>query len=83
MTPLERAARALYARTPRVVEWDELSQSAKDVNIADARAVLTAIREPSNAMLFDVPLLGTAAKQGWSAKDIYQRMIDAALAEGA
>lgn len=95
MTPLERAARALYDRLPHVVEWDDLSQSAKDENIAVARAVLEAIREPSEGMvregcLADFPggrfgeATFTEAHIGEDdAPVIWQAMIDAALSEGA
>ena len=66
MTPLERAARAIadkvYFRrfvdcckpsaTPveRPIAWDALSNADRDACFDAARAVLTAIREPSGAI---------------------------------
>ena len=71
-SPLERAARALGAETMNCLpsevdprEW-----------IEQARAVLMAIREPSESM----KSVGVTAYQtGDHSNDIYRKMIDAAL----
>lgn len=85
MTPLERAARALADRADGG-PWEHLPRAHHQLYIEDARAVLEAIREPSEAM----KRAGTAVMRGdgddkyWAdAVGAYAAMIDAALAEEA
>lgn len=53
MTPLERAARALYQRLgTEIADPENLGEDERWPEfVDDARAVLQAIREPSDAML--------------------------------
>lgn len=81
MTPLERAARAIFDLDQTVpgkpvAKWDEQCAAFKEHHVARAAAVLTAIREPSEAM-------DRAAAECESSYvgDVYTAMIDAALAE--
>lgn len=80
MTPLERAARALYAENDvwsNAIEWDKLDSAERHQYMIFVRAVLLAIRDPSEAMV----------EEGrWPAEDdgpvaCWQAMIDAALEE--
>ena len=75
-TPLERAARALCVRN----EGNELSW---DWWLDDARTVLLAIREPSEAMHsnVDAMLHADGAYMDCSDTAVWQAMIDAALGE--
>lgn len=89
MTPLERAARALTARYRRDAEfpdaeptlagyaWDQMSDRERVPYLRQARAVITAIREPSEAQ-------DRAAAECDSSYvgDVYTAMIDQLLAEG-
>lgn len=76
MTPLERAARALaesdYPPDPRPDEWRQL--------LPAVRAVLIAIREPSDGMVkagqAHIYVMKDEVAEAW------QAMIDAALSEG-
>lgn len=71
--------RAPIAKPMPFVEWDNLDDDAKAERVNQVRAVLTAIREPSEGMIKagecdgDMPF----AEESW------ELMIDAALAEGA
>ncbi|MGR4893317.1 hypothetical protein ACIPPQ_20015 [Sphingopyxis sp. LARHCG72] len=93
MTPLERAARAVYKLDDNgpytLAEEDEQWHH----HVETVRAVLTAIREPFQS--FDDPIavaggevlgVGKDRPLHWSnfdeAKRVWQAMIDAALAEG-
>lgn len=97
MTPLERAARAIFrADYPDHVDanfdidesgmvmWEKRRLWYRDA----ARAVLTAIREPSEGMVgegaYQIPC-GQGVDEGppnaRDAKDCWQAMIDAALSE--
>jgi len=89
VTPLERAARALYRQgdTGPYGPADEDEQWHQFID--DARAVIEAIREPSEAMTkagrdslehdSDGSLLGGPEE---AAHNTYSRMIDALLEEG-
>lgn len=104
MTPLERAARALHqdyvkgrvrmgVRPADLPACEELGPDGEFSFYAPARAVLQAIREPSEAMVhawFDAPLElpeGVSWQDPSSVTDPYQArsdwraMIDAALRE--
>jgi hypothetical protein len=74
MSMIEKAARALciaqgYSPTP-----DELGRAEEEV-----RAVLLAIREPSEAMVWEA--VGVLGADG-SAREAWTAMIDAALEDG-
>lgn len=57
--------------------WEDLGQDDRDAYIADARAVIEAIREPSEAMLHRADGVEIAPwSSGWTA------MINALLEEG-
>lgn len=82
MTPLERAARALVDNYP--LDSGESPLSWQDV-LPVVRAVIKAIREPSEAM----KRIGTAVTRGagddkyWAdGVGAYEAMIDALLEEG-
>ena len=97
MTPLERAARALYDRwlaRPDVAReaalngphppWEKLDFGQQRW-IDDARAVLTAIREPSEAWVSAAMKIGDENNTviAWGDyPEFWQAMIDAALADG-
>lgn len=89
MTPLERAARALFKRDPGpygdCVDWAIEQDFGWCDRVDDARAVLQAIREPSEHAMdcgaYRLPGIDAAAKQA-KARDVYRAMIDAALEEG-
>ncbi len=91
MTPLERAARALAGWTPNMVSWEGMVDDPKDAPAIHAhyleqvRAVLQAIREPSEGMVKagfeDYPAIWTAALTPEDRIGIYQAMIDEALKE--
>lgn len=80
MTPLERAARALCRRRMAGMEtnWH--------LFLDDARAVLTAIRPPSSAMVrAGAEVMSWSNGEGASIFDIrpgFEAMIDAAMEEG-
>jgi hypothetical protein len=88
VTPLERAARALYdARAkrnhprPELHPWEDASHLERRCLMIDARAVLQAIREPTARMVV------AGAKQqdngdGYLHRRKWMAMIDAALEEG-
>lgn len=100
MTPLERAAKSLYDRwlkQPDVAReaaangphptWDSVSEAAKAKWLGGARAVLQAIREPSESIL--EAMRQSIPVDGWEweyrdeeAPDHWRAMIDAALGEG-
>lgn len=76
MTPLERAARALCKRNCGADDnWP--------IWFNDARAVLLAIREPSNEMIDAGRDVGPAAPYGLhEVRERWETMIDKALEEG-
>ena len=103
MTPLERAARALYQFQPqtedvfrrdcanpsalpqhslRDLQWEKVNDVTREHYLTRARAVLQAIREPSERM--DNAGMAEADKtsHGIVVTPIWQAMIDAALEEG-
>jgi hypothetical protein len=51
MTPLEKAARALAKVQSGTDEWDAYDQAFQETLIEAVRAVLQAIREPSEVMV--------------------------------
>lgn len=80
-SPLERAARALQESRWPHCPYDEQSEQTK-VNLQrHARAVLTAVREPSEGMLQAAEIATITARQD-SFTDEWTAMIDAALSEG-
>ena len=88
MTPLERAARALYRSAPHDFDPNQMGEDATWPDLIEhVRAVLTAIREPSEAMISESH---TTQGEHWFATEEYAaeyvredwaRMIDAALNE--
>jgi len=90
MTPLERAARALYERgqdyrSPMTtlgdpLPWEDLTTASRARYFAGAHVVLQAIREPSEAMIY----AHSEGGLGFNDQVIsdWQAMIDAALEEG-
>lgn len=111
MTPLERAARALYNLDPETTDvfrrdclrpdvpptyttrdtlWEELDESTQRKHLIAARAVLEAIREPSEAMklagAFCQPFMTAEGQKPFTPGQIiahacYEAMIDAALSD--
>lgn len=91
MTPLERAARALWAENGKPYHMDDASPSMTIPDarpdwqrfLPQARAVLQAIREPSEAMVVKgTDAYVTMGHYRVDSKDCWQLMIDAALEEG-
>lgn len=88
MTPLEKAARALLASESNgEKQWDELDAITRGAFLRDARAVLQALREPSEGM---VAAADNSDALRWSApggldfadwRKAWTFMIDAALSE--
>ncbi len=88
MTPLERAAKALFdlqLEGDPDARWGYAPPIVKSAWLASARAALQAIREPSETML----TVGTnldgdleAASSSFAVPEIWRAMIDAALEEG-
>jgi hypothetical protein len=91
MTALEKAARASYAHArshaPHWPEWEAVTNEDRDEWTNNARAVLTAVREPdapartSGAASLRSMLPGQYA-DGPIAGRVYTTMIDAILSEG-
>lgn len=89
MTPLERAARALYRSAPHDFDPNQMGEDATWPDLVDqVRAVFQAIREPSAAMSDHGQ---GAILERWfhndgpdvdASKASWQAMIDAALEEG-
>lgn len=86
MTPLERAAKAAYEQgeaersTTFGVDWDDPSlENVRETFLRRTRAILTAIREPSEGMA-DAGSKA-AAYHGEDGRPVWQAMIDAALNE--
>jgi hypothetical protein len=85
MTPLEKAARALAKVQSGTDEWDAYDQAFQETLIEAVRAVLQAIREPSEGMIEAALLRETE----WDTDSIRREchanawvtMIDAALTE--
>ena len=82
---IERAARALLASQEPSLLWDDLMEFDQEAYKAEARAVITAIRQPSEAMI-EAGLAECSADWRESVcreflPDIWKAMIDAALAE--
>jgi hypothetical protein len=90
MTPLQAAARAIYAADPQLgtdgpVPWDQQHTPLRAVCVAQARAAVKAIQHPDEAMLeaarnwsrakYGIPIGNEAASQCW------QVMIDVILAD--
>lgn len=82
MTPLERAARALFADLNGLTEeieiedeWAMATPDARKAFMDDVRTVLLAIREPSEAMQ------NAAGRERPTYYAYWQAMIDALLAE--
>lgn len=107
MTPLERAAKVVYDKfngQPDIrfipdgppFDWADLTPESKAPYIEHARAVLTAIREPSEGMAlisagyepddltqgYGEDFNCVAREKAGQASEAWQAMIDAALAEG-
>lgn len=77
MTPIERAARALQqADEIGAADWNSLSDAEKLGLCIKARAVIAAIREPSEAQD-----RAAADCESSYVGDVYMAMIDALLAE--
>ncbi|WP_010337788.1 hypothetical protein [Sphingobium yanoikuyae] len=82
---IERAARALVGDHPDR-PWESLSPESQARWTEAARAVITAIREPSEVMEDKGALAGDWNRDnltiGQEAKKVYEAMIDAMLEEG-
>lgn len=80
--------KAGVSRETRPMPWDDLDEEARAPFVNSARAVLEAIREPSEGMVkegaYQIPC-GQGVEEGppnaSDAKDCWQAMIDAALSE--
>lgn len=95
MTPIERAARALYAArvkrqhpNPERFTWEAAPSLERKCLIIDARAVLQAIREPTEAMTaiggqINAGLSSGRASQPYEddARAVWQAMVDKILEE--
>lgn len=96
MTPLERAARAMYDNVKPDWDWDDPdAELLRTMYRGNARAAIAAIREPSDSMRdaganhttsFAQPgivmIASGSGEPEIGAEKIYQAMIDAMLEEG-
>lgn len=73
---IERAARAIYEgrNGSGCKPWSRLTQAHREPYLADVRAAIEAMRDPTDAMI-DIGV------DGDDAVDIYQSMLDTALLE--
>lgn len=80
MTPLRKAARALVLKESGTDSFDALSEELQEQVIESVKAVLEAMRSPSDAMLS----AGSDASMEppFVAEYAWQAMIDAAITEG-
>ncbi len=85
---VERVARAIVKSqfSKHGISWSKLYQDQRYEFIRDARAVLAAMREPSNWMVQSAWLsMPDAVRSQWHGRDIvedaYQAAIDAALSQ--
>jgi hypothetical protein len=76
-TPLIRAARALMKRRSGVDDFERLDEEMQAELLGDARAVLEAVWEPSDAQISAAQDTVTINHPA----DVWPAMIDAALAE--
>lgn len=94
MSPLERAARALYVRESPPTDhyaWEDIEEAERDHYRANVRAVLQAIREPTSEMLsagnITIPAQDDCTPcfeydlGEYEAQKVWQAMIDRALSE--
>lgn len=87
MTPIERAARVI-AELAGGGPWERMSEPHRESYIDEARAVIAAIREPSEAMVqayadgIDKDAC-ISPEAYWIRDDGFSAMIDALLEEGA
>jgi hypothetical protein len=88
MSPIDRAARALALAQSGVDEFDALDEGMQETLRQNVRAVVRAIREPSEGMAqagFDAEATANAHKTQphHVVPAVWQAMIDAALADEA
>lgn len=84
MTPIERAARAHYADAwggKPWHAWEDVDEVERQEHMRAVRAVLTAIREPSEAMLEAGAEYDSETGCSGNPRKIYPAMIDAAMKE--
>ena len=80
MTPLERAAAALLSLIQgHTIEWGLWDTEVQKEHLKAARAVLRAIREPSDAM---IDAASDSISDNYECGLAWREMIDAALNEG-
>jgi hypothetical protein len=77
MTSLEKAARALAKEVQPHADWDRMNPQFRAPYFREARAVLLAVREPSDVMLLAAKGLPDA-----DAYEAFTAMIDAILEKG-
>jgi hypothetical protein len=80
---VERVARAMYKKCDddtRRPPWDEVDHAFRNLWLRAARIAIVEMRVPTEAMLRSDTSCGLSLNQGWQAqKELWQRMIDAAL----
>jgi len=78
MTPLEKAARALYRSSPHDFDPNQMGEDDTWPDLVpQVLAVLNAIREPSEAMIEEA--YASYDANGGSLRDVFMDMIDKAL----
>ena len=85
MTPLERAAKALWDRENPTVAWDVVPRWMADACRAQVETVIEAIREPGESVLAageHQVNIGTPDGNCVGITYVWDAMIDALLAEG-
>jgi hypothetical protein len=90
MTPIERAARAMYANVQPEWDWDDPdAELMRRMYRENARAAIRALHEPSETMIDSgASVLGSVNKSESEfalrddTKSAWSMMIDAALEEG-
>ena len=90
MTPIERAARAMYATVQPEWDWDDPdAEPLRRMYRDNAKAAILALKEPSDAMVdAGADVIGSInkAESDFAVRDdtksVWNMMIDAALGEG-
>jgi hypothetical protein len=80
MSPLAKAARALVLKESGTDSFDALEPELQEQVIESVKAVLEAVRSPSDAML-EAGVDG-AGNSAFEVENAWQAIIDAAIAEG-
>jgi hypothetical protein len=88
MTPLERAARAMYEHVRKefpkaTCEWEEMGERTRETYVSSVRAAILSIREPSEEVHAEGKfVMMTTPWAELTSLKVWRGMIDALLEEG-